>query len=64
MRHKQPFDANEPKPRITGAVVEFDARHALVPKVYSRHGILHSVGTPRPIRARLLLISPPIAESV
>jgi hypothetical protein len=42
MRHKQPLDPNEPVASFAGAVVEFDPRHALAPKVWSRHGILHA----------------------
>jgi len=61
-RHDQPLDSNELKARIAGAMIKFDSRHALVPKVYSRHGILHSVSTPRPMRTRWPVISRPIAD--
>jgi len=55
-RHNQPFDLNEPDASIASTLVEFNPRYALVPKIYSRHGILHRADAPSSIRTRSRLV--------
>src|ERR1700730_4165057 len=54
--HKQLLDPDEPEAGGASAVVKLDLRHAVAAQVWSRHGILHRVGDPRPIWTRWLLI--------